>query len=211
MKALRWKIWIALVLASAATTALAQSGKSAPQSRSAPRAPHITRFFIARPPAGSAYETGPLHILYSDGTGVVQTLPSLKPSSPTHTVFNAVGFSRVALASDRQTLGWTVDVQNCCTSYPIPLTLVVFRHKHRLHTFQQGQMVWNWMFLKGGKEVAAVWGPTHGTDIGDYRLYDVQTGKLLSEVLGDTTISKPNAPAWVKQLQARFSHSIPGR
>lgn len=157
---------------------------------------------------GSGYETGPLHIVYLDGTEVVKTLPPLKHSSEKEIVFNAVGFSDVHLARDRQTLGWTVNVQNCCTSYSIPLSVVVFRNKRVLHTFEQGQMVWSWTFVDDGNQVAVVFGPTHGTEIGDYRLYDVKSGKLLSEVWGDaeTQSLKKDAPDWAKQLQYHFHH-----
>ena len=55
----------------------------------------------------------------------------------------------------------------------------------------------------GGKRLAIVFGLTHGPEVGDYRLYDVQTGKLISEVFGDedTQALKPNAPQWAKLLE----------
>jgi hypothetical protein len=34
---------------------------------------------------------------------------------------------RPIVAEDKQTVGWLIDYENCCTSYPIPLTLVIFR------------------------------------------------------------------------------------
>jgi hypothetical protein len=113
-----------------------------------------------------------LPIVYSDGTEVVQTLPPLKSSTDKEIVLNAVGFSRVELAEDRQTLGWTLDVEN--SSHPIPLTVVIFQHKQVLHRFDQGEMVWSWMFVEGGKQVAVVFGPTHGPEVGDYQLYEVK-------------------------------------
>jgi hypothetical protein len=169
----------------------------------------ISRFFIAEPKKDSGYETGPLHIIYGDGTELVETLPPLKASTEKETVFNAVGFSKVQLAEDRRTLGWTINVENCCTSYSIPLRVVVFRRKQVLHTFDQGQMVWSWMFVQGGEQVAIVFGPTHGSEVGDYRLYDVKTGKLLSEIWGDedTQALKPNAPEWAKRLQEHLQNN----
>jgi hypothetical protein len=157
----------------------------------------ITEFSIKKAKEGSGFETGPLYIVYSDGTKVVKTLPPMQASSKKKIVFNAVGFSGVQLATDRQTLGWTINVENCCTSYSIPFRDVVFRRKQVLHTFEQGQMVWDWMFLENGERVAVVFGPTHGTAIGDYRLFDVKTGHLLSEVSGTADL-----PEWAKRLQA---------
>jgi hypothetical protein len=158
-----------------------QSTETQKKTRSSPQTAEITRFFVEEPRKDSGLETGPLHIIYSDGAEIVKALPPPKASTEKEAVFNAVGFSNVQLAEDRQTLGWTINVENCCTSYSIPLSVVVFRDKQVLHTFRQGQMVWNWKFLQGGKQVEAVFGPTHGTDVGDNRLYDVKTGKLISE------------------------------
>ena len=83
------------------------------------------------------------------------------------------------------------------------LSYVVFRHKQVLHIFDQVQMVWSWMFVQGGEHEAVVFGPTHGSEVGDYRLYDVKTGKLIAEIWGeeDTQTLKPNAPEWAKRLQ----------
>jgi hypothetical protein len=53
--------------------------------------------------------------------------------------------------------------------------------------------------------LAIVWGATHGPEVGDYRLYDIASGKILSEVWGDEKIQalKDDAPNWAKQLQER--------
>jgi hypothetical protein len=186
-------------------TTSAQSTETRQQTKRASPSAKITKFCIDQPER-SSYETGPLHIIYSDGTEVVQTLPPLRATTDKETVFNAVGFSGVELAQDQQTLGWTVNVENCCTSYSIPLSVVLFRDRRVLHTIDQGQMVWSWMFVQGGKQVAVAFGPTHGPEVGDYRLYDVQTGKLVSGVWADedTQALKADAPHWARQLQDHF-------
>src|ERR1700758_2979661 len=147
---------VLLPVALLSATTFGQSSVTSQQTKDASQTDQITKFFIAQPPAGSGYETGPLHVIYSDGTETVQTLPPLKASTDKEIVSNAVGFSGVELAQDRKTLGWTINVENCCTSYSIPLSVVVLQHKRVLHTFDQGQMVWGWMFLEGGKQVAVV-------------------------------------------------------
>jgi hypothetical protein len=67
-------------------------------------------------------------------------------------------------------------------------------------------MVWYWTFLDGGKKIAAVWGTTHGPEIGDYQLYDARTGQILSEALGDVDIQalQPNAPKWAKETERKM-------
>jgi hypothetical protein len=131
----------------------------------------------------------------------------LKKSTEKEVVFNALGFSDVQLAEDGQTLGWAVNVENCCTSYSIPFSIVLYRSGRILHSFESEQMVWGWMFVQGGERVAIAFGATHGPEVGDYRLYDVKSGGLISEAWGDedTQAVKPDAPGWAKNLQDRVN------
>src|SRR3954467_6280271 len=99
--------------------ASSQSSRTHSQTKSTSYNAVIARFFIEEPNKDSGYETGPLHIIYDDGTEVVKTLPPLESSNEKEMVLNAVGFSGVQLAEDRQTLGWTVESENYGTSYPV--------------------------------------------------------------------------------------------
>lgn len=180
--------------------AAAQSGGESPAKT------YITKYYIADAAPDSTFETGFLHIVYSDGSEVVQEIPAKKTSTETNAVFNQEGFSDVQLAEDRQTIGWAEMYDNCCTSYSVPLAVVLYRSgKVRCH-LQSGQMMWNWMFLKRGARVAIVWGPTHGPEIGDYRLYDVKSCKVLSQVYGDpeTQALKNDAPEWTRVLEGKM-------
>jgi hypothetical protein len=104
-----------------------QSSETQTKMESSPLTAEITRFFVEEPKKDSGYETGPLHIIYGDGTEIVKALPPLKASTEKEIVYNAVGFSGVQLAEDRRTLGWTIDVEGCCQSYAIPMGLSVFK------------------------------------------------------------------------------------
>lgn len=174
---------------------------------------YVERYYVADAGPGSTYDTGPLHIVYSDGTNVIQDLPSKKKSTKSNIVFNQEGFSDVQLAEDRQTLGWTETYDNCGTSYAVPLVVVLYRSGKVLQRLQTAQMVWSWMFFERGNRVAVVWGPTHGPEVGDFMLYDVTTGKVLAEVYGDpeTQALKPDAPSWAKQLEARSNGNNTGK
>ena len=46
-------------------------------------------------------------------------------------------------------------------------------------------MIWSRIFVQGGEHVAIVFGPTHGPEVGEYRLYNLRTGTFISEVWGD--------------------------
>src|ERR1700751_4433869 len=93
--------------------ALSQSASTQERVRSISSAAPITKFFIEEPKKDSRYETGPLQIVYGDGAEIVKTPPPLQASTKEVAVFNAVGFSGVQLAADRQTVGWMVNVENC--------------------------------------------------------------------------------------------------
>jgi hypothetical protein len=171
----------------------------------------IVKYYVEKAAPDSGYETGSLHILYSDKTEVVEKLPAKRKSSEDSDVFNEEGITKARAAEDRRTIAWTEQFDNCCTSYSIPLVLAVYRSGRDIVEIQQGQMVWDWMFVDGGKRIAAVWGPVHFSDIGDYQLYDTETGRMIDEVLANAEVAGkdgtvhglgPNAPAWAKQLES---------
>ena len=149
---------------------------------------YIVKYYVDEAAPGSAYETGPLHIIYSDGLDVVQKLPPKKESTDREIVQNQEGISDPQLAEDKKTMGWTETFDNVGTSYAVPLVLVLYQSGKIIRSIQQGQMVWSWAFVDGGKKVAVVWGLTHGTEVGDFQRYDVNTGRMLSEVFGDSDI-----------------------
>jgi hypothetical protein len=169
---------------------------------------HIVRFYIDEAPSNSGYETGNLHIIYSDKTEVIEKVPPKKESTENGLVENQEGISEPKLADDKRSIGWTEDFHNCATSYAVPLAIAVYQSGENVLHIQQGQMVWFWRFLDGGKKIAAVWGPTHGREVGDYQLYDVSSGRMLSEVFGNEKSQSldPDAPEWAKQTEQEMNH-----
>jgi hypothetical protein len=154
------------------------------------------------------YETGPLHITYSDGMDVVDTVP---PTAEPKTEDSQAGFSDLEISSDEVTVGWAETYWECCQSYPIPLVLTLYRSGKIIQRIRQGQMLWAWSFVDGTTQAATVWGTTHGPEVGDYRLYDVKTGRMLAEVYGDDELQqlKSNAPDWAQKLQAKLDGVSP--
>jgi hypothetical protein len=59
---------------------------------------------------------GGVHIIETDGRD--RDIPKEK---------DQVGSSQAKIADDKETAGWLAEYENCCTSYPIALTLVVYR------------------------------------------------------------------------------------
>jgi len=53
-----------------------------------------------------------------------------------------VGFDQVALSADRRIVGWIALYPNCCTSYAIPLKLVLPRTDGRPTVIGNGLPIW---------------------------------------------------------------------
>jgi hypothetical protein len=119
-----------------------------------------------------------------------------------------VGFDQPRLAADGSRVGWLALFPNCCTSYPIPLELVVFRAGRIEQAFHgNGESIFAWQFLRNGTEVAYRQGPLHFSDAEYFELRRVADGKLLAtyEYPGEDEAqararAKRTAPAWVKPI-----------
>ena len=160
----------------------------------------IAKVFVEKP---GEDETGSLHIVYRDGLDVVQIVP---PKAEPKAEGSHAGFSELKVARDQETVGWGETYWECCQSYPIPLVLTLYRSGNIIRRIRQGQMLWAWSFLDGGRKVATVWGLTHGPEVGDFQLFDINTGRMLAEVFGDedTQQLKSDAPNWARDLQAEL-------
>jgi hypothetical protein len=167
----------------------------------------IVKYYVDKPSPGSGYETGGLHIIYSDETEIFEKLRPREKSTENDTFYNQEGIAEVKVAPDRRTIAWEETFDNCCTSYSIPLVLAIYRSGITILHIQQGQMLWFWAFRNGGKQIAAVWGTTHGPAIGDYQLYDTETGRVVSEVFGDpaTQSLSADAPLWAIETERQMS------
>jgi len=86
----------------------------------------------------SVDQAGHLYIVTKDGREIV-----LKKDA------SQVGFDKAAISEDGRSVGWVALYPNCCTSYPIPLKLMVYSNG-RLRTFP-GRVVSLAVALSGGK------------------------------------------------------------
>ena len=112
-----------------------------------------------------------------------------------------VGFDKAAISPDRRAVGWLALFPNCCTTYPIPLELVVYM-KGRERKFTGVRLAFGgWAFSGDGKRVAFEQETVHGGLGVHYELRDVSTGRLVA--VYDPCPAKPRSPpAWVQALDA---------
>jgi hypothetical protein len=129
---------------------------------------------------------GRVHIVHSDGEEI--TAPKER---------DQVSVKSAALADNRLAAGWLVEYENCCTSYPIPLTLVIHIPGRPLQRLGDGMMICNWRFEAGGKQVAFYTNTVHGDFAPHYELRETRTGRLIAKWDGHLTA---RSPAWATKL-----------
>jgi hypothetical protein len=128
------------------------------------------------PSVENAYvdKTGHVQVVRGDGKDV--QIPGEK---------DQVSADSPVVAPDRQTVGWLVEMPNCCTSYPIPTTLVIYRSGRVVQRIGDGMMIYKWVFLDRGRRCAVSSGTVHGMTGIHLTLYDSRTGKTLRTWNGD--------------------------
>jgi hypothetical protein len=115
-----------------------------------------------------------------------------------------VGFEQPRISSDGQSVGWLALYPNCCTSYPIPLKLVVLDRSRRLHTFEGIKLaVFKWCFLSQSSSVAYMQTIVHGSNFEHFEARSISSGQLLSEYEypneeSENAAAHIRAPSWVR-------------
>ncbi len=120
---------------------------------------------------------------------------------------NQESFGRARISSDGKTIGWLAEVANCCTSYPLPLALVIFRDGKVIYRFREATAIWRWTFLARGTQVAYQWTFPHGFVPTYYTLRSLETGSVLNKFvcrINESTheyIKPERIPDWVRAVR----------
>lgn len=113
-----------------------------------------------------------------------------------------VGFSKPLITADNETVGWLGMYPNCCTSYPIALSLAVLQIGKPVRRFSgDGRAIFAWCFLGNGAEVVFYQSALHGNTLRHFEHHRVADGKLLAVFdEEETTLEKP-LPTWAHCLE----------
>ena len=112
------------------------------------------------------------------------------------------GYAQARVSSDGKLVGWVALEAACCTSYPLPITLVLLRADRSLVRFEEGLPIWAWKFEPGGA-VAFRQRTTHGTSNVTYKLVRIRDRKVLEQYecfSEDAASESPRVPGWVWPL-----------
>ena len=118
-----------------------------------------------------------------------------------------VGFSHAQVSADGQAVGWLADFPNCCTSYPIPLKLVIYS-SGRVQTFAGHSLpIFRWMFRDRGRRVAFEQETVHGGLAITYELWDLASNRKIASYSpqydrDNHLIPDQRGPQWVQELDA---------
>lgn len=162
-----------------------------------PVAPDSASFALDLYLRASIDETGQLRIVTKDGREIV---PKKEPDQ--------VGFDQVMVSTDGLSVGWVALYPNCCTSYPIPLKLMIYS-SGTLRTFTgRGLPLWRWRFQAESRQVAFQQETVHGGLGIHYEVRDVATGSLVAEYdppydRDNKPVVERSLPKWVEELDAK--------
>jgi hypothetical protein len=135
--------------------------------------------------------------VYVDRSGVVHVVPAGGGDRKVRKEKDQTGTWMLRSSEDQSTVGWLAEFGNCCTSYPIPLKLVIYRNGKVRRRFGDGMMIYDWRFWAEGKQAAFCSGTVHGDSGGHCELHDINTGKTLDTI--DAHLDE-NSPPWARGL-----------
>jgi len=109
------------------------------------------------------------------------------------------GFSNVQISPDRRYIGWTATFGNCCTSYPLPRSLVVHDGSRVVRIAgPENLSIFSWHFSPNSQSFVFQRELPHGNSPHFFRWLRISDGKLLGEFDCDV-IDPENQPG-------RYSH-----
>ncbi|HEY9024861.1 MAG TPA: hypothetical protein VIP05_11220 [Burkholderiaceae bacterium] len=120
------------------------------------------------------------------------------------------GFEQVRVSPDGRTVGWVARMPNCCTSYPVPLVLVLFRDGRVIRRFDEAPPIWHWAFSHDGREVVTQQAVTHGPEYFHFARRRISDGRTLAEFdcNQDEPVHAPR-PAWSRVVDVDCPDYVP--
>ena len=158
-------------------------------------------------PTAAPAETYQSAAIAADGSLVITTTD--RKTVVVRKVGDQTSFSEPILSAPRTAVGAQANFPNCCTSYDIPLQLVVYANG-RVHRFTgTGLPIFDWHFADGGTRVAFGQQPIHFGCATHYELREIESERLVDSVdipqrcgqVPDPPVVK--APKWVSELISR--------
>ena len=117
-----------------------------------------------------------------------------------------VAFAQVGISADHRIVGWVALYPNCCTSYSLPLELVLRRVDGGRTVISNQMPIWRWAFAGDARSVTIRQAPVHGAAPMSYERHDIRTGRLIESVETDSTTPRTALPAWARGVMPSKTH-----
>jgi hypothetical protein len=163
--------------------------------------------------AASVGNDGDLHITTTNGREIVVARSDDKRSVEAQQAH----FEGPVLSSDRRAVGSRAFYANCCTSYEIPLALVVYADGRAHRLTGSGLPIFLWHFADDGTMVAFGQEPVHFGCSVHYELREIRSERLIDsadvpEPCGEEPNPQPvTVPEWVTRLEQAQREASSGR
>lgn len=118
-----------------------------------------------------------------------------------------VGVEQLAVSTDRRIVGWLALYPNCCTTYPIPLELVLLRAGGGRTVIANASPIWQWAFTADGRSVVIRQAPVHGPAPMYLERRDIRTGRVTATATVDS--STRSVPVWARRAMPAQAPSPP--
>ena len=163
--------------------------------------------------AASLGNDGDLHIVTTNGREVVVS----KSDDNRSVEMQQAYFENPVVSNDRRAVGSRAFYRNCCTSYEIPLALVVYADG-RTHRFTGSNLpIFLWHFADDGTLIAFGQEPVHFGCSVHYELREIRSERLVDsadvpEPCGQDENPQPvKVPEWVTRLEQAQRETSSGR
>jgi hypothetical protein len=111
-----------------------------------------------------------------------------------------VEFDEPKVSGDGRHVGWLALVPGCCTSYPVPATLVVLGPDRSMRRFSGDQYTWGWCFTPDARAVVYRRAASHGITRHLFEMRRLSDGRLLRRHLAspDALDDIRRLPRWMR-------------
>ena len=111
------------------------------------------------------------------------------------------GFVDAKVSPDGQTVGWLAETGNCCTSYPLPTVLVLYRDGKVVRRVPMAPPIFEWAFGPRPGEVVTRQQYPHGPEYFTFTRIRVRDGKVLAEYRCNQEDPRPDPrPKWSRVI-----------